>query len=117
MVVLSLASYSSELIDMFAAYPEQFSQAEEYINTKDNFLTLEKTLSENGLIEIDLLAADIKLDRRAWELKGKDYKELIILSLLIYMYENTQSTDLMINVDYTTVFWCSSGRVITKRIY
>jgi len=117
MVLVSIASYSNELIEAFASQAKAFSQSEEYINSKDDFLSVYDTLKENNLVEVDLLSADVKLSKTAWDFVSKEQKELTILVFLIYMYEKTQSTDLKITVDYTTVFWCSSGRIITMRVY
>ena len=119
MVVVSLVSFSeySELLEAYVSYPEEFENSEGFKENKVGMIENAESFISKGYMKADLLKADIELDFTFWSFMDKTTKYAVLVCMAVYMYDKTDNTDMMIKVDNTTVFWCSSGTIISKRVY
>ena len=116
MVTISTMSFSMSItVEQFVLNKEILTQQENY---NDLVVNSEKYIeSIKNYSNIDYLDGSVKIEKTLWTLLEKKEKELMLLVFLIDMFDKTNSTDIRVNIDYTTVLWVFMDTVQKKRVY
>ena len=114
-MIMSVGTFGVTLQDYITNY-----DLVKTLDTYQEILTASKLAIEtyDSQLDINYLKGSVEMDVSLWDaLETKQNRESFIMALLTVVENKTGSTNIMVDVDYTTVFWVSSGTIITKRIF
>ena len=115
MLVGSLAMANEYFnVETFVEYSQTVKASEQWGSIKENVDKL--MIQLNDFSTIDYLQGEVQVQRNLWDAVDKETKTTILMTLLVHMFDKTGSTDIMVSVDYTTVLWTVSDRVLVNRV-